>query len=447
MKKRKLLVIGWDACEWKVVNELIAKGLMPTLEAFLKEGTSGKIATLDPPVSPMLWTSIATGKRPDEHGVLGFTEPDPNPDSKFGIRPVNVTSRKVKAIWNILNQSGYKSNLVGWWPSHPAEKINGCVVTNRFQLFGSKPYSEFPMVEDTIYPERLKEIMADLRVHPSELTRAHIFPFVQDYEKVNQEKDKSLFHVVKTLAETSSIHNAATYLMENEPYDFMGVYYDGMDHFSHIAMKYRSPKPDGVPQDKFEIYNGVVDAAYRFHDMMLERILKLTDENTTVMIVSDHGFHPDHLRPIFIPQEPSGPTYEHSPYGFFAIKGPGIKKDEKIFGASIIDITPTILALYDLPVGKDMKGRPLVQIFDEKVAIKFIDSWENVEGDHGMHGKDDIRNLWAEQEAMDQLVELGYVDAPDADKAKNIKMTVDESNYLLARNYIDQEMWIKLHHY
>jgi predicted AlkP superfamily phosphohydrolase/phosphomutase len=90
---------------------------MPNMARFIDEGVIGNLATLYPELSPMLWTSIATGKRPFKHGILGFTEPSPDGE---GLRPITNISRKTKAIWNILSQSGKKCNVVSWWPSHPA---------------------------------------------------------------------------------------------------------------------------------------------------------------------------------------------------------------------------------------------------------------------------------------------------------------------------------------
>jgi len=81
-------------------------------------------------LSPMLWTSIATGQRPHKHGIHGFTEPAPDGRS---LRPITVLSRKVKALWNILNQNGVRTNVVGWWPSHPAEPLNGVMISNHYQ--------------------------------------------------------------------------------------------------------------------------------------------------------------------------------------------------------------------------------------------------------------------------------------------------------------------------
>src|SRR5579863_7511741 len=98
---KKVLLIGWDAADWKIATPLMDQGLMPTLEKLVGRGVMGNLATLQPILSPMLWNSIATGKRPDKHGIHGFMEPD---TQNGGIRPVSSTSRKVKAIWNILTQ-------------------------------------------------------------------------------------------------------------------------------------------------------------------------------------------------------------------------------------------------------------------------------------------------------------------------------------------------------
>src|SRR5512143_72577 len=109
---RRVVMIGRCAADWKVIGPLLDAGKMPNLENLINSGVMGNLATLYPDLSPMLWTSIATGKRPFKHGITGFTEPDPETG---GIRPVTNLSRKTKAIWNILSQTGRKCNVVGWW--------------------------------------------------------------------------------------------------------------------------------------------------------------------------------------------------------------------------------------------------------------------------------------------------------------------------------------------
>lgn len=98
---RRVLLLGWDAADWKVIRPLLDAGQMPHLASLLGRGVHGNHSTIYPVLSPMLWTSIATGKRPPKHGVLGFSEPTPGGN---GVRPCSVLSRKTKAVWNILAQ-------------------------------------------------------------------------------------------------------------------------------------------------------------------------------------------------------------------------------------------------------------------------------------------------------------------------------------------------------
>src|SRR5215204_4337984 len=97
----KVVLIGWDAADWQVIDRLLEEGKMPTLASVVEQGVMGNLSTLRPVLSPMLWNSIGTGKRADKHGIHGFIEP--NPDNS-GIRRVSSTSRKTKALWNILSQ-------------------------------------------------------------------------------------------------------------------------------------------------------------------------------------------------------------------------------------------------------------------------------------------------------------------------------------------------------
>ena len=431
----KVLLIGWDSADWKVINPLIQEGKMPALQRLIEGGVHGNLKTLDPPLSPMLWTSIATGVRADKHGIKGFIEPTPDGQ---GLRPVTSTSRKVKAIWNILNQENLKSNVVTWWPSNPAEPINGVMVSNLYQVAGKPIEEEWGMPKGTIHPEGMTEELKEFRVHPNEITLSMLLPFIPNLaEDEELRKNKRVGGVAKVLAQASSVHAVSTKLMRTTEWDFMAIYHDALDHFSHLTMKFHPPKREHIKEKEFENFKDVVEAGYRFHDMMLERTLDLIDENTTVILISDHGFHSDHLRPLAIPKEPSGPAVEHSPYGIIVMNGPGIQKGKVISGASVIDITPTLLTLYGLPVGKDMEGKILLEAFDHVVQPDYIDSWETVEGKAGMHQEGEREDPWAAQEALQQLVELGYIEAIEDDKLAQVEKAKRESQYYVARNLID----------
>jgi predicted AlkP superfamily phosphohydrolase/phosphomutase/tetratricopeptide (TPR) repeat protein len=434
-KKNKILVIGWDAADWNVINPLIKQGKMPALKSLMERGSSGRIQTLDPPLSPMLWTSIATGFRADKHGIGGFVEPTPTGD---GLRPVTTTSRKVKAIWNILNQEGWKSNVVAWWPSNPAEPINGVMVSNLYQVANKALGEDWDLPNGTVHPKEMEELMKEFRVHPHEISLEMALPFIPNLtEDQELRQAPKTLSVLKTLANAATVHSASTYIMEETEWDFMAIYHDAIDHFCHVAMKYFPPRRAEIPEKEYEDFKDVVEAGYRFHDMMLQRTLELIDENTTVILLSDHGFYSDHQRPVYIPKEPSGPAVEHSPYGIFVISGPGIKKNHSISGASIIDITPTILYHAGLPVGQDMEGKVLYQCFENPVMANFIESWENVSGETGQHDPMLREDPWAAQEALQQLVELGYIEALDDDKLQQVEKCKRENQYYVARNMIN----------
>ncbi|HKR06237.1 MAG TPA: alkaline phosphatase family protein [Bacteroidia bacterium] len=431
---KKVLLIGWDAADWKIINPLMDTGYMPALNKLVNEGVMGNIATLEPPLSPMLWTSIATGKRAYQHGIINFTEPD---KANNFVRPVNVTSRKVKALWNILSENNLKSHVAGWWPSHPAEPINGVSVSNFFQRSHTDKEGKFHLVPGCIHPVELENIFSELVVEPHEITPAHILPFIPDAKKIDQEKDKALQSVARILSDASSVHAAATWIMQNREWDFLAVYFDAIDHFCHRFMRFHPPRQEHVPEEQFELYKNAVNGAYRFHDMMLDRYMELAGEDTTIILVSDHGFHSDHLRPKYLPKEPAAPAYEHRHHGIVVMKGENIRKDERIYGSTLLDITPTVLQLFGLPVGRDMEGRVIYNAFTDSLQTEYIDSWEKTEGVSGMHSSEKLMDPWAEQVAMNQLIELGYIEKPGDDKQKTLKVCVDESQFNLARAYMD----------
>lgn len=427
----KLLLIGWDAADWKVITPLMDEGKMPNLQNLVERGVMGNISTLYPVLSPMLWTTIATGKRPFKHGIFGFSEPTQQGD---GIQPVTNLSRKTRALWNIANLNEKKANVIGWWPSHPAEPIDGVMISNHFQQIAGNHDDPWPMRPGTVYPSELAEKVAPYRIHPQELSAAHIGPFVPQFGTIDQEKDKRLETIAKILAECSSVHAAATAVMQLEPWDLMAVYYDAIDHFGHAFMRYHPPKMEEVSDEDFELYKGVVESGYRYHDMMLGTLMALAEEDTTLILCSDHGFHPDHLRPSSIPAEPAGPAVQHRDHGILVMAGPGIKQDERIYGASLLDITPTVLHAMGLPVGKDMDGRPLVNAFEDNREVQWIDSWDDVEGFDGTHPADRVIDPLEAKESMDQLVALGYIDPPDENIDKAVKETVRELDYNMARS-------------
>ncbi|WP_203294207.1 alkaline phosphatase family protein [Luteirhabdus pelagi] len=437
MKKNKLLLIGWDAADWDIIWPLIKQGKMPALKSVIERGVYGNMSTMNPPYSPMLWTSVATGKTPDKHGVLGFIEVTPD---KKTVRPVTTTSRKTRALWNIFHNQGMKSNLVGWWPSFPTEPINGYIVSDRYPKTHRDPMKQTPMSANSIHPWENKDEFKGLRMFPFEITEAHLYPFVPRAHDVDQENHKGLNAIGKIVSENTSLHNAATRLLRTSEWDFMAIYHDMIDHFCHSFMKYHPPKLPTVKQENYDIFKDAVTGSYRFQDMMLERALQLIDDDTTIIIMSDHGFESGEKRILEMPKVQAAPSLEHRQFGMFVAAGPNIKKNQKIFGMGLIDVAPTILHHYGLPIGKDMDGKVILDIFKEPGEPKYIDSWDKKEGDFAdLDLSNTETDPLSDEETMQQLVELGYVEKLDEKYEKAIRKTRIDLKHNLARVYLGKK--------
>ncbi len=429
---KKLLWIGWDGADWEHINPMMDAGLLPTLEQFVNQGAMGNLATMNPMLSPMLWNSAATGKYPDQHGIHGFVEPDL---INGGSRPFSSHSRQCKAVWNICSQNGLKSNVVNWWASHPAEQIDGCVVSNLISgVDPSDPVAS--AAKNLIHPEDRASRYLKNRVLPREITAEQLLPFCPNAASIDQDTDSRLAMLAKVIAEMLTTHAVATDIMENEPWDFMAVYYTAIDHFSHGFMNYHPPRMPNVSEQDFELYKDVVTGCYRFSDMMLERLLSLCDADTTVVLCSDHGFQSRDLRPLGMPREPAGPAIWHREFGMLAMHGPGIKKDALIHGANLIDIAPTLLTVLGLPVGEDMQGRPLLEAFENPPDVQYIPSWEDVPGNDGMQREAPDISPEQASELVKQFVALGYIEDPGESREKQRDSARTECSYNLARSLI-----------
>jgi Flp pilus assembly protein TadD len=429
----RLLLIGWDAADWKVIDPLLAKGEMPHLARLLQQGVRGNIATIHPPLSPMVWTSIATGKRPPKHGIYGFSEPTPD---GLSVRPITNLGRKTKALWNIAHQNGKRSIVVGWWPSHPAEPIRGAMVSDLFPLKTEhQPGSPMPM--GAVSPASLAPRMAELRVHPTEISGEILNLFVPGWQTIDQAKDKSLHDLAGIIAETMSVHAAATDLMETEPWDLAAIYYAGIDHFCHRFMRYHAGKRMRDEGTDPALFTGVVENGYRYHDVMLGRLMALAGPECAVMLLSDHGFHSDKLLPDYVPAEAAGPAVEHRSFGIFCLRAPGVTPGGRVYGATVLDAAPTALHVLGLAAGLDMDGKVLLNAFEDGRAVEKIPSWDAVEGEDGRHSADEQYDSAAAAESLKQLVDLGYVAPPGKDGSDAVEECLTEQSYNLARAHAD----------
>lgn len=424
----RVLLVGWDSADWQLIEPLIARGLMPTLAGFRDRGAWGPLATLRPMLSPMLWNTIATGTRADRHGIHGFTEPLPGGD---GVRPVSSRSRRCKAIWNIATQCGLRSHVVGWYASHPAEPIAGSMVSNQFDAMAGQTAPP----EGCVHPPELAAELRDCLVHPAEIDAAAVLAFVPDAARVALRPGHRLDRLRCLLAQTATVHAVATALVGRADWDLAAVYYEGLDRFGHEFMEFHPPRMEQVTEDDFAAYRHCIDAAYRFHDMLLDALLQLAGPTTAVVLVSDHGYASDRGRPDPRPGK-AGPVDWHRPYGIFAAAGPGIRCGGRVFGGGLLDVAPTLLTLLGLPAAADMPGRVLAEVLEGIEPPPRVASWEAIAGECGMR-TDDADAAADERAAVEQLVALGYVEAPPEDGAQAARQAAACNRLQLAQARAD----------
>jgi predicted AlkP superfamily phosphohydrolase/phosphomutase/tetratricopeptide (TPR) repeat protein len=431
-KSRKVLLVGWDAADWRFINPLLDAGRLPNLAKLVDHGVIGNLASLKPCLSPILWTSIATGKSADKHGILGFVEPIPG---GVGLRPVSSRSRRVKAIWNMLHHTNRSSIVVNWYASHPAEDVRGSVVSNRF--FESPPddvSAAWSAPVGSVSPESKLRDFEGLRFHPRELLLSDLERFVPDVGNVDLAQDPRPKELARELAKTVSIHAVATALMETVPWDFAAILYDGIDTLGHHFMPFHPPQLAGISDPDFARYQHVMTEVYLFHDELLGRLLELAGEDTTVMLISDHGFHSDHQRPLHLREE--APEAEvaaawHRHLGVLAARGPGIRPDERIYGATLLDITPTVLQIFGLPIGKDMNGKPLLQMFEQANAtIETIETWDSPLDVPAEGGAGEAATV--APDVIEHLIKLGYLPKSALDDAAAASLAASEAQFNLA---------------
>ena len=161
MSKKKLLLVGWDAADWKIIHSLMDRGLLAGVRRLVEGGVSGNLTTLDPALSPMLWTSVATGKMAYHHGVAGFTEVDPVDKA---VVPVSAATRKCRTLWEMLGDHGYRSHVVNWFATQGEQDLNGKMVSNLYCHLKdvdpeSDPTSWPAPPPGTYWPPELEEVL------------------------------------------------------------------------------------------------------------------------------------------------------------------------------------------------------------------------------------------------------------------------------------------------
>jgi predicted AlkP superfamily phosphohydrolase/phosphomutase/Flp pilus assembly protein TadD len=443
----KLLILGWDAADWIMIRRLTDKGGMPHLRRLMQGGVHADLATLEPRLSPLLWSTVATGKTADKHGILNFVEPDAQSEAQTdnkhqNLRPTSSTTRKTKALWNILHQSGLRTQVVSWYASHPAEPVRGCVVSNLLnESQPARPKDPWPMLPGTVHPEDLSACIAAARVHPAAVPERLLAKLVPQWAKLGRDHPR-IRTLTRLVAQCLSVHAAAKVAMQADPsWDTAMVFHEAIDTIGHHFMQFHPPRMKHVQQREFELFSGVMPGVYELHDELLGEMLRLAGPDATVMLLSDHGFHSGDQRPVTEglsnEQRAAIEAAWHREHGILVMRGPGIRAGASPHAPGLLDIAPTALALLGLPMGRDMDGRVLAESLTESPPEP-VDSWDAVPGDDARHPDDLRQDPFEAHDAIRQLVDLGYMAALPEDAVARVELTRRETAFNLAAVHLSR---------
>ena len=350
--------LGLDGLDWELLDRLVADGRMPNWKRLTAQGYSARLKSLMPILSPIVWTTVATGLTPDVHRVLDFQEVDPASGQKL---PISGLSRVGPAIWNAASEAGVTVGVVGWWATHPAEEVSGFFVSDRAYpiMFEGMPRTGvgFP---SSLAAGVEQVVSRDGPVSDQEITRFINAPEaeVHGVRAGETRLDNPFIALTRILGSTRVHQRIARDLYDKNLPDLMMVYLEGTDAVGHVFAPYVPPRMSCVSEEDFRRYNKVVDEYYAMMDRVLGQWMRRADEDGATLIVnSDHGFKWGEERPCERSSlNPSTAAFWHRLDGVFVAYGARVKASPERGAASVLDLAPTVAALAGIPIDRRATG-------------------------------------------------------------------------------------------
>jgi predicted AlkP superfamily phosphohydrolase/phosphomutase len=282
----KVLLVALDGATWDVIDPLMAEGKLPSFAALCARGTRGPLTSMDG-VSPTLFTTIATGKTPEQHGVLRFLKKDQ--------QPYTNADRRVRALWNIVSERGGTANVVGWFTTWPADVVRGSFISDRCE--GPLPGGASPPSLDLLLERTGSAFPEEAALRETERLYGPAIPrgsasHAEEREYANFESSLVSYYRTDRLRLTW-----AETILREAPADFNAVFFKGIDSVSHLGWIYadtRQSLPRFRPRAEASArYGQTIARYYAFVDEALGRLLAAAPPDTDVVVVSDHGFGPN----------------------------------------------------------------------------------------------------------------------------------------------------------
>jgi len=422
----RIVVFGIDGADWQVIEPLAAGGRLPHFKRLLEKGATGTLRSMEPSASPSLWTTIATGVRPERHGIHGFVVeggggPGDAVHSEEGtavaagrraeVRPVTSSMRRAPAFWNILPRYDRKVGVVGWLVTWPAEETNGFIVSSYLPYIYN--WSTGRPLKGTIvsgiprqtFPEALIATLDSDKVKPGDVPEETVRRFYDPdrVRSLSQDDRDCVEGFLWSLACDETYRRIGLRLFQEYPVDLFAIYFGGVDVASHRFWKFAHPDALDyhVGREEASVLGRVIDEYYVYVDGLLGEYLERIGPDATLVVLSDHGF-----KPVLFPGKPTTSGH-HRMEGVIALFGRGVRPGRTIEGAGLLDVLPTLLYLLDLPLARDLEGKVLEDALDPDFVRghrpNFVDSY----GTPGRIPEADQTEL--DRNVLERLRSLGYI--------------------------------------
>ena len=375
-----VVVIGVNGMELDVIRPLLLEGKMPNLSSVIMRGAYGKLRTVSAPNCPRVYSTFFTSTKPEEHGVTGFI---------VGGITANTNMLKQEPIWSMLSKNGVTVGMANVPATFPVMPVNGYMISGMLTrgkncedgVLCAPKLSEV-QGGDAVYPPAMKaELLKNVGDFYIDCER---MPSAADLKGHETEAIDAWLNKVQLIRDQQT--QLFDYLLTRHPTEFTWLGQsceDRTGHWLYPIAPYNAgynPKINAVRTEAFP-------DQYIAFDKVLGAVLKHVDDNTYVLIVSDHGIKPlrefeetdphahmDHEKTTPVVAKHDFADGDDVPGSFFAM-GPGIKHDLRLMGfaASVYDLAPTILHIYGIQQPAQMRGHVLSEIFENsenKVAQK-----------------------------------------------------------------------------
>lgn len=259
--KKELLIFGLDGATFELLDRWFDRDELPFLRKTIREGVYGEMRSTIPPLTGPAWSTFQTGVNPGKHGVFDWGS---SSQDNYGEGMVDASSIEAKTIWELASEAGKKVGSIGVPVTYPPREVNGFMTTGVLTPKGA---------EDYVYPPELSQ---DIEKEVGE------YRFAPTHAEMAVNKKQWIEELKETIGNKEK---TATHLLSTQEWDMSIVYFMETDTVKHHLFPDGSGNPGDVKEPVLKVYRRVEKAVKNIYE-------EVANENTHVMIVSDHGFGP-----------------------------------------------------------------------------------------------------------------------------------------------------------